>query len=67
MKVTTSSGLEIESRSVVPSDEGQIVELFNNVFNQRRFAPFSEEEWRWKYLKNPVARLDLSFVALDKA
>lgn len=40
-------------------DEKEINLLFNEIFNEKR----SEEEWRWKFKKNPLGHINLITVA----
>lgn len=52
-------------RPVSREDGPEIVGLFNRVFRRDSFAPFSFEEWKWKYQDNPVPMLGLCFLAED--
>lgn len=67
MTIKTKVGREIEFRPVQISDADQIVELYDSATLNEETAPLTAEIWKWKYLENPVANPELSFVALEKS
>lgn len=66
MTVKTKSEGRIEIRPVRISDVDQIVELYNIAPITKKTAPLTADIWKWKYLESPVAKPELSFVALEK-
>ena len=63
--ISPSTGTRFGIRAVTAEDGPRVVGLFNRVFKRDGFAPFSEDEWTWKYRKNPVAMPHLCFLAED--